>query len=50
MMTHVKNDSEIWQMLVVLVIPLRTEYFGTVRESCDNSTTPYSVTDDLSKF
>jgi len=48
-MTRVKNDPEILQMLVVLVIPLRTEYFGIVRESHDNMT-PYSVTDDLSKF
>lgn len=40
-MTHVKNDHEILQMLLVLVIPVRTEYFGIVRESCNNSTTPY---------
>lgn len=37
-MTHVKNDHEILQMLVDLVIPLRTEYFGIVGESCDIST------------
>lgn len=46
-----KNDHEILQIHVVLVIPLRTEYFGIMRESCDNSTTPsYSVTDEFAKF